>query len=139
MSPSSPLVYGPVQVTWNVDDSVNAITYQSMQLIETVNQRLKTAGFRALQNLIEDLLNTVAALPPTDMKRKIFLATKIFEHLNVVTKPPNPKLQIQFWNAIMQQVWAWEDSHEKVHKGTAYYFMAAYTIRLRCILLCQGR
>lgn len=126
MNPSNQLVCGPVRVTWNADDSVNTITYQSVPLIEAVNQRLKREGFRALKDdLVENLLNTVSAIPPTNKRQKIYLATKIFEHLRVKPAPPNPKLEVLFWTAIMRQVWAWEDLYEEVHKGTAYYFMAS--------------
>jgi len=40
MSSPEPLIHGSVQVTWNADGTVNQITYQSLPLIDAVNQRL---------------------------------------------------------------------------------------------------
>lgn len=133
MSTPNPLVCGPVQVTWNTIGTVNAITYKSLPLIVAVNQCLQhpfmiQGGIivipPALRNLIDDMLNTTMSIPVNEDSRKIFLADKIFEHLTFRTNPPNPTLRCQLWNAVIQQVWAWEDTKEKVHKGTAYYFMA---------------
>lgn len=129
---SAQLVYGPVTVTWRADDSIEAITYGGDPLIQTVNNRLQSLqlslyGFilpQELCDLIDNLLNSIASLPVNEKRRKIFLADKMFEHLVINTNPPNPKLRGMIWRAILDRVWRWEDLHEKVHKGTAYYFMA---------------
>ena len=121
MSQPNSFVHDSVQIEWNEDDSVRTITYQSLGLLNVVNQRLHEGGMQALQRLIEDLLDTVAAIPESDMRKKIRLADKIF---GLKPDPPDPKAQLRFWQTLMPTVWAWEDSHEKVHKGTAYSFMA---------------
>jgi len=129
---STPLVIGPVTVTWRPDGFIDAITYNGEPLIKAINETLQSLPVSLygiilppeLCNLVDDLLNSVSALPSSEKRRKIFLADKIFEHLVVHTSVPNPKLRNMFWRAILDRVWQWEDSHEKVHKGTAYYFMA---------------
>jgi len=80
--------------------------------------------------MITDLLDSVANLSVKEKRRKIFLSDKIFEHLQIDTDPSNPKLRSLIWREILDLVWQWEDSHEKVHKGTAYYFMAATYLSL---------
>ena len=117
---------------WKPDGSVDAITYLGKPLSEVVG-----TAFRSLQlgplgiilgaeqtDLILGLLDSIACLPSSEMRRKIFVADKIFENLVFEMQPPNPKVQSIFWRAVLDCVWQWEDSHEKVHKGTAYYFMA---------------
>ncbi len=74
--------------------------------------------------MIDDLLGAVGGLPATNGRGKVYLADKIFETLVVRATPPNPKIDGIIWRAILDRVWAWEDLHEEVHKGTAYYFMA---------------
>lgn len=80
-------------------------------------------AYRPLQDLIEDLLDAIATVPKSHKRRKISLADGIFG-FKPVPDPPNPKVQISFWNSVMPRIWAWEDSHEEVHKGTVYSFMA---------------
>jgi len=132
MSSVGPLVCGPVSVTWQADGHVDTITYEGKVLGEVVKARLQSLQLGPLgialtdeqTDLISNLLNSVALLPSTEIRSKIFLADRIFEHLMFEMVPPNPKVQSMFWRAILDHVWRWEDSHEKVHKGTAYYFMA---------------
>lgn len=128
----TPIIRGPICVTWGTDGSVDIITYDGVPLITRINDclsriRLTPSGIllpQTLTTVIDNMLEVVATLLPTDRRRKIYLADKIFEHLVIHTEIPNPKLKTLFWNAVLNTVWAWEDTHEKVHKGTAYYFMA---------------
>jgi hypothetical protein len=131
MSVGSPLVRGPVQVTWKADGSVDTITYLGEPLARAVSDRFQiqvgTQGAElssGLGQLINDLFDALASLPPTEKRLKVFLADKVFQHLVVRMSPPNPKVHGIIWRAILDYVWKWEDSHEKVHKGTPYYFMA---------------
>lgn len=126
----SPHICGPVQVNWNQDGTVSLITYSQLELKKAIEplMRFQIVGGRAvidqgLVSLIRNLLDTVAAIPSNDQKRKILLADKIFEHLNIAFNPPNPKMEALFQNGIIQQVWTWEDAHEKIHKGTPYFLM----------------
>lgn len=127
----SPLVNGLVQVNWKADGSVDTITYSGEPFAKAVADRFQiqvgTQGAvlsSALVQLIDDLFDALASLPSSDKRRRIFLADTIFQGLVVRMSPPNPKVHGIIWRAILDHVWKWEDSHEKVHKGTPYYFMA---------------
>ncbi len=127
-----PLICGPVRVTWKSADTIEEITYDGRPLKEVINETVSQIGIRSNQlfvphqlfDVINYLLDSIAALDATKIVQKIYLATRIFEHLRIHPIVPNPKLSGVFWRMILDNVWKWEDCHEKVHKGTAYYWMA---------------
>lgn len=136
---SDTLDCGPVHVVWRADDALDAITYEKMPLGEAINERVTRlvatpygVSFpQTFYDLIDDLLDSIAFLSPNEKRRKIFLADRIFEHLCAIdTDPPNPKVQSAIRANILLRVWEWEDTHETVHKGTIYYFMAATYLSL---------
>ena len=93
-----------------------------------MNQSLRI-NFTSFGEKVKDLLDAISVIPPDEKRKKINLADNIFGY-KLIFNPPNPKLQIRLWNYIMPLVWNWEDSHEKVHKGSAYYFMAEIYLSL---------
>lgn len=140
MSSDGPFVCELVSVTWQVNDHVATITYEGKPLAEVVNnffneklRQYQLGSYITLTAeetaLISNLLDTVTALPANENHKKLFLADKIFEHLVFEVVPPYPKFQSILWRVILDYVWQWEDSNEKVHKGTAYYFMALSYLR----------
>ena len=84
MSGVSPLVCGPVSVTWQADGHVDTITYEGKVLGEVVKARLQSLQLGPLgialtdeqTDLISNLLNSVALLPSTEIRSKIFLADR---------------------------------------------------------------
>jgi len=134
---ATPLTSGPVTVLWNQDDSVISLNYQNQPLPvarSSVFARI-TLGppvkFSAGQSeMITNLLNAVAALPETERRKKIYLSTAIFEHLNFQASVPNPWLTNCVWRAILDHVWQWEKTNEVIHKGTPYYFMAENCVHM---------
>lgn len=137
MSAPAPLVRGSLIITWKEDGTVDTITHEGRPITQIVNERLQSLTIQLnplamilppeLIDLIDLLLDCIAALPSTQRVQKISLADRIFEQLTVTYQDPqitlNPKLRSMFWKAILGHVWKWEDSHEKIHKGTPYYFM----------------
>lgn len=124
--------FGDVQILWKSDGSIKEVKYQSQPLLDSVTQRLNPIQLHQngsvtltpeLDRLIIDLLNTLSSIVLGNDKRKIFFADAIFGHLYPIFNPPNPKMQSEFWKAVLKIVWGWEDGHEQVHKGTPYYFM----------------
>jgi hypothetical protein len=128
---------GPVTVFWNQDDSVASINYENEPLLVSRNLVFATisfgppAKFSAAQSaMITNLFNTIAALPAADRRKKIYLSTKIFEHLNFQSSVPNPWLTNVVWRAILDHTWEWEKANEVIHKGTPYYFMGENYLRM---------
>jgi hypothetical protein len=138
LSVPNPFVHEKVSVTWNVHNA-EIVLYGTEQL-PTAIANTRTAGFIlrddgvtlpvAMTDIIRDVLDTIRALPPTEMHKKITLADRLFESLTVLTTNPyNPVLMRMFWRAVFDLVWPWEDANEKVHKGTPFSFMAQTYLR----------
>src|SRR5665648_29600 len=102
MSGISPTICGLVQVTWNQDNTVNAITYNGLPLNQVITPlvNLQLLGNRVILNnvlvqIIRDLLNTISAIPQIDRTRKIHLADMIFNYtINIRLNIPNPKIEV---------------------------------------------
>src|SRR5260370_15133540 len=54
-----------------------------------------------LNDLIEELMASVEALPSTQGRKKVLLADAIFGHFFIQQYPSNPKLKSQFCRAIL--------------------------------------
>lgn len=132
------LVCGPVEVTWNPDDSVKTITYKGQPLSTTIKNEIQSSAqvpphyklTYELGQIIRDLFNSIASLPQTEKRKKINLADGIFKHFDKEFESFGPKKSDWFWRAIIRPVWWWEDSHEKVYKGTPYFLMAKTYLQL---------
>ncbi len=124
-----PFVHGRVRVTWQSDRVIDAVTFDNHPLIEALGialqeVRLTNQGVvlsRESSQLLESLLASIASI--NNGCDKVLLADKIFSFV-LNTTLPNPKLKVLVLEAILREVWRWEDTHEMVHKGSIYYFIA---------------
>jgi hypothetical protein len=121
---------GNTTVNWNPDDSVASLTYRGDSLTDVRQAAFASVSFgppvkftSPQVQIINGLFNAIGALPNFERKKKIYLATYIFERLNFQAAVPNPWLTSWVWRAILDITWRWEGAHENIHKGTPYYFM----------------
>ena len=81
------------------------------------------------EKILSSILNTFTNIE--ENTKKIIFSDYVFGSLYPIPSPPNPKLQSEFWKAILKKVWSWEDQNETIHKGTPYFFMATAYLRAR--------
>jgi hypothetical protein len=120
-------------ITFNADGTVNHVVYTATQpLLSVIATRLQglqlTPGGvtlpAGLVSIIVELLDSIAAIPAAEAAKKVYLADHIFGHLIIDSPIPNPKLKVAISSEILRVVENWEATHEIVHKGTPYYFLA---------------
>jgi hypothetical protein len=121
-----------IVATFNQNRDVSQITYDGHPLLTAIAPTIQGIQLTpqgiilpaSFQNMIIELLELIASLPPEQPALKINLADVVFGHLIVEPATPNPKLKSAISQEILGIVRAWESSHEPVHKGTPYYFLA---------------
>ena len=121
-------------IIFNADGTINNVVYTATQpLLAVIATKLQGLQFTplgitlpaGLVNIIVELLDSIAAIPAAQAAKKVYLADYIFGHLIIDSHLPNPKLKAAISSEILRVVENWEATHEMVHKGTPYYFLAA--------------
>jgi hypothetical protein len=128
--------YG-LQISYNPDGTVSSISYNQLTLLDAIKQTGKGITYThrqvklptTLVTIIDDVLDEITRLPHTDNHKKLYLADKLFEHINFDTGIPNPIFRHSLYKTILEHVISWEKSHESIHKGSLYYFMSESSFR----------
>jgi hypothetical protein len=148
MGESSMHEHGRVLVRLDEQVQVKEITFDGKPLVAAIASSLwskrlpwNSTGIvlpAETESIILELLNALSALPEGEKEKRLRLADYIFNvfySLVVGTaKDRNPLRDLFVMRAIIDIVWKWEESHENVHKGSAYYWAALSLLRSGDIL-----